>query len=88
MPDPRTGGKRKLNAHGAGAQRSDPKSGDPRSPQWAQGFGPQGDEIRIQNYARAIRNMDPATTRLVQPDTSPLRISLPSAPDRPPPSPP
>jgi len=58
MPDRLTGEKRKLNVHGAGAQRSDPKSGDPRSPQWAEGFGPQGDEIRILNYARAVRNID------------------------------
>ena len=42
-----------VNVHGAGAQRSDPKSGDPGD--WADGFGPQGDEIRIYNYARCVR---------------------------------
>ncbi len=42
-----------INVHGAGAQRSDPKSGDPAD--WAGGFGPQGDEIRIYNYARCVR---------------------------------
>ena len=42
-----------INVHGAGAQRSDPKSGDPAD--WADGFGPQGDEIRIYNYARCVR---------------------------------
>jgi hypothetical protein len=42
-----------TNVHGAGAQRSDPKSGDPGD--WADGFGPQGDEIRIYNYSRCVR---------------------------------
>ncbi len=42
-----------INVHGAGAQRSDPKSGDPAD--WAGGFGPQGDDIRIYNFARAVR---------------------------------
>jgi hypothetical protein len=42
-----------VNVHGAGAQRSDPKSGDPAH--WSGGFGPQGDEIRIYNYARCVR---------------------------------
>lgn len=41
------------DVHGAGAQRSDPKSGDPR--QFPLGRGPQGDEIRIYNFARAVR---------------------------------
>ena len=42
-----------VNVHGAGAQRSDPKSGDPSD--WPYGRGPQGDEIRIYNYVRAVR---------------------------------
>ncbi len=41
------------DAHGAGAQRSDPKSGDPTH--WPYGHGPQGDAIRIYNYVRAVR---------------------------------
>jgi hypothetical protein len=42
-----------LDVHGAGAQRSDPKAGDPR---WfPYGRGPQGDEIRIYNLARCVR---------------------------------
>ncbi|MCP4401803.1 MAG: DUF1566 domain-containing protein [bacterium] len=53
MEDRRTGEKTKMNVHGAGAQRSDPKSGDPAD--WEGGFGPQGDEIRIDNYARCVR---------------------------------
>lgn len=41
------------DVHGAGAQRSDPKSGDPAA--WAGGHGPQNDEIRIYNYVRCVR---------------------------------
>ena len=70
MSGDRTGTKRKLNVHGAGDQRSDPKSGDPKSPQYAGGIGPQGDEIRIYNYARAVRNIDFATVKLVRPLTT------------------
>lgn len=43
-----------LDVHGAGAQRSDPKSGDPS--QYPYGFGPQGDAIRIYNYVLLVRN--------------------------------
>ena len=43
-----------MNAHGAGAQRSDPKAGDPAG--YSRGLGPQGDQIRIYNYARCVRN--------------------------------
>lgn len=75
MPDRRTGRRRKMNVHGAGAQRSDPKSGDAGSPRWARGFGPQGDEIRILNYARAVRSIDPSSVRLVRPDTTPLPLN-------------
>ena len=42
-----------MNAHGAGAVRSDPKTGDPSK--WANGLGPQSDEIRILNYVRCVR---------------------------------
>ncbi|MCP4249648.1 MAG: DUF1566 domain-containing protein [bacterium] len=41
------------NVHGAGAQRSDPKSGNPAD--YPYGHGPQGDEIRIYNYVRVVR---------------------------------
>lgn len=43
-----------IDVHGAGAQRSDPKSGDPS--QYPTGFGPQGDCIRIFNFVRPVRN--------------------------------
>ncbi|MEW6355416.1 MAG: DUF1566 domain-containing protein [Planctomycetota bacterium] len=44
---------KRMNAHGAGAVRSDPKAGDPS--QWADGLGPQSDEVRILNYVRCVR---------------------------------
>ena len=40
--------------HGAGAQRSDPKAGDPAD--YPTGNGPQGDAIRIYNYVRLVRD--------------------------------
>lgn len=43
-----------VDAHGAGAQRSDPKAGDPD--RFPQGRGPQGDAIRIYNYVRLVRD--------------------------------
>jgi hypothetical protein len=42
-----------CDVHGAGAQRSDPKTGDPA--QFPHGRGPQGDVIRIFNYVRCVR---------------------------------
>ncbi len=42
-----------VDVHGAGAQRSDPKSGDPAD--YPTGRGPQGDAIRIYNFARLVR---------------------------------
>ena len=47
------GMKSKIDVHGTGAQRSDPKSGDPDN--WPEGRGPQGDEIRVYNYVRCVR---------------------------------
>ncbi len=46
-------GGKKINAHGAGAVRSDPKTGNPSS--FSKGRGPQGDEVRIYNYVRCVR---------------------------------
>lgn len=42
-----------IDVHGAGAQRSDPKTGDPDD--YSEGFGPQGDAIRILNFVRLVR---------------------------------
>ncbi len=43
-----------VDVHGAGAQRSDPKSGDPAM--YPLGRGPQGDVIRIYNFVRCVRD--------------------------------
>ena len=42
-----------VDVHGAGAQRSDPKAGDPGL--FPYGRGPQGDVVRIYNFARLVR---------------------------------
>ena len=44
-----------MNVHGAGAQRSDFKSGDPSN--WPHGHGPQGDVVRIY-YVLCVRDAD------------------------------
>jgi len=41
-----------MDVHGAGSQRSDPKTGEPMS------RGPQGDMIRVDNYVRLVRGGD------------------------------
>ena len=70
---PGSGGFRLLDVHGAGAQRSDPKHGNPGD--FPHGRGPQGDEIRIDNYVRPVRSIDPQSVRLVQPDVTPLPVT-------------
>jgi uncharacterized protein DUF1566 len=53
MQDRRSGKKTLMDVHGAGCQRSDPKSGDPS--RYPYGRGPQGDVIRINNFVRCVR---------------------------------
>jgi hypothetical protein len=54
MEMPRGSGQYKLlDVHGAGAQRSDPKSGSAAA--YPRGKGPQGDVIRIDNFVRLVR---------------------------------
>ncbi len=48
------GGQQLMDVHGAGAQRSDQKSGDPDA--LPVGFGPQGDVQSINNLVRCVRN--------------------------------
>ena len=50
---PGAGEYRFTDVHGAGAQRSDPKTGDPAM--FPHGRGSQGDVIRIYNYVRLVR---------------------------------
>lgn len=51
---PMSGNYTLMDVHGAGAQRSDPKVGDPAN--WPFGHGPQGDVIRIYNFVRLVRD--------------------------------
>ena len=57
-----------LDVHGAGAQRSDPKSGDPAD--WPTGHGPQGDAIRIFNFVRCVRDATPTEVGEIDSDAS------------------
>ena len=50
---PNSGNRTLMNVHGAGAQRSDPKAGDPGD--FYNPNAPQGDIQRIYNYARCVR---------------------------------
>ncbi len=58
MP-PNSGNYVLMDVHGAGAQRSDPKIGDPDN--YPNGHGPQGDVIRIFNYVRLVRDVESST---------------------------
>lgn len=48
-----------MDVHGAGCQRSDPKSGDPNA--YPQFFGPQGDVRYVYNFVRCVRNIETRT---------------------------
>lgn len=50
-----------LDVHGAGAQRSDPKQGNPAD--YPQGMGPQGDVRRIYHLVRLVRDAGRAPSR-------------------------
>ena len=78
MQDRRTGNKKLMDVHGAGAQRSDMKSGDPSA--FRQGRGPQGDVMRIYNYVRCVRG------GVAEPRTSGPKVQMrrTSRPQRPP----
>lgn len=66
---PSFGGQARLmDVHGAGSQRSDPKSGDPA--QFPKGRGPQGDVIAIYNMVRPVRGGE-ATFRESGPELEP-----------------
>jgi hypothetical protein len=56
QPSGDTGNYQLQDVHGAGAQRSDPKDGDPSM--FPHGRGPQGDVIRIFNQVRLVRGGD------------------------------
>jgi len=77
MRDRRTGELRLLDVHGAGSQRSDPKRG--AAADFPHGRGPQGDVIRIANFARCVRG-GVATPR---PDGPPVGANAEPEPERP-----
>jgi len=62
MQDRLTSQRQLQDVHGAGSQRSDPKTGDAST--FSYGRGPQGDVIRIYNYVRCVRGgkAKPCTT--------------------------
>ncbi len=53
---PMSGNYTLMDVHGAGAQRSDPKFGDPAN--YPNGNGPQGDVVRIFNHVRLVRDAE------------------------------
>ncbi len=58
-----------VDVHGAGAQRSDPKSGNPAD--YPTGRGPQGDAIHIYNYVRCVRDAEISSN-----DTGSLTVNI------------
>ena len=63
-----------LDVHGAGCQRSDPKTGDPAD--WPFGHGPQGDVIRIYNFVRLVRDATIETGVFGEEKTQPAEFVL------------
>lgn len=49
-----------MDVHGAGAQRSDPKTGDPSD--YPDYFGPQGDVRYVFNYVRCVRDISASSS--------------------------
>jgi len=66
-----------MDVHGAGAQRSDPKTG-----QAVLGMGPQGDARRVQNYVRCVRGGSDTTesgdaeSKSSDPDHYPAKVVI------------
>jgi hypothetical protein len=63
-----------FDVHGAGAQRSDPKAGDPQN--FPHGRGPQGDVIRIYNFVRVVRSEASGGAGLLGLQASPVDSSM------------
>jgi hypothetical protein len=82
MQPPGGGGYVLMDVHGAGAQRSDPKSGDPDD--WPYGNGPQGDVVRIDNFVRCVRGATVPACEIRVAGATPTSIEL--HPTCPPPS--
>ena len=71
-----------MDVHGAGAQRSDPKTG--AADDYPEGHGPQGDVVRVANLIRLVRDIETTTGLmddapwLEQPESSALIRSYPN----------
>ena len=77
---PGSGNLVRMNVHGAGCQRSDPKTGDPAD--YPYGHGPQGDEVRIFNLVRCVRDAGETTGSIDPGDSAPAaRVTLTAAPN-------
>lgn len=63
-----------VDVHGAGAQRSDPKTGN--AADYPQGHGPQGDAIRVKNYARCVSGGNVTTASGSNPSESTIKTQL------------
>jgi hypothetical protein len=74
MQDPFNGSYQLMDVHGAGCQRSDPKTGDPAG--YPYGHGPQGDVIRIYNYVRLVRDTGKTTGINDKSNATPSSFSL------------
>jgi len=63
-----------MDVHGAGAQRSDPKTGD--ADDYPAYFGPQGDVQRVYNHCRCVRLNGELTSGLEEQSNEATSISL------------
>lgn len=57
---PNSGNFQLLDVHGAGAQRNDPKTGNPSD--FPDYFGPQGDVRYVFNFIRCVRDVNPSSS--------------------------
>jgi hypothetical protein len=69
-----------MDVHGAGSQRSDPKSGEVSD--YPQFHGPQGDVRYVYNAVRCVRDIDQSTTSKTIPGGKEFRLYPNPATDR------
>lgn len=68
-----------MDVHGAGAQRSDPKTGS--ADDYPTGMGPQGDARRSENYARCVRGGSELIDVVSEAKTFQTKPPAPTSPD-------
>lgn len=73
---------RLMDVHGAGAQRSDPKSGNKND--YPKYFGPQGDVRYVYNYVRNVRDIDNTENTLEKSTPNTKQINRPNTRKSPP----